>query len=108
MKAELKQAAGQFLLVTYGFDAATRAEIVDRGSGDILRNCRALLDGVRGCGGESVKRCAHRLKGNLNALGLQSLARKAHAIEVNAGQGGAELEDAVRNLYRLLATTPLD
>jgi HPt (histidine-containing phosphotransfer) domain-containing protein len=108
MKEELKQAASQFLLLTYGFDEASRADIIARASGDVLRNCRELLDGVRGCGTEPVKRCAHRLKGNLNALGLKSLASKAHAIESNANQGvDAEMEGTVRDLYRMLSATPL-
>jgi len=65
------------------------------------------LEGAMGCGDEPTNRCAHRLKGNLNALGLVSFATKAGNIEKAASFcGETEIKAAVLDLYHSLAATP--
>lgn len=102
MPEATRQAADRFLQETYGFDAATRTAIITRGMADIARNFeelrRALADGP----GEASRRLAHRLKGNLRALGLTGLAAKAQGVE-GRDVDRACLEATMRELARALA-----
>lgn len=106
MNATARQAAHRFLLETYGFDPATRTAIIDRAVVEIRRNAEALLAALVD-GDEPVKCCAHRLKGNLLALGLRDLAGQSREIEALAGDpAGANLTDAVQALCRTLTESP--
>jgi HPt (histidine-containing phosphotransfer) domain-containing protein len=103
MNEETRRAADDFLRETYGFDAATREAILDRGAADIARNCRELRLAVLAGAGEPARRVAHRLKGNLRALGLSELAGLARIVEGLAdGDAGEGLEAAVLELGRIL------
>jgi HPt (histidine-containing phosphotransfer) domain-containing protein len=99
MTEATRLAADRFLRETYGFDAATRKAILDRAVTDITRNYEALLQALTRGPGEASRRLAHRLKGNLRALGLTGLAARAQAVEAQAaGDTGDGLDAAVRAL----------
>jgi len=105
MDQTTRQTADRFLRETYGFDEETRNVIIGRGLGDIARNCRELRRILAEDGpGEPARRLAHRLKGNLRALGLTALAALAQAVEVLAQGGDREaLAAAARELWWSLA-----
>lgn len=97
MTEAIRQAADRFLRETYGFDAATRTALIERGLADIARNLGELRQALADGAGEAARRLAHRLKGNLRALGLVGLAAQAQAVEVQAESGGG-FEAAARKL----------
>ncbi len=106
MNAAVSREAEQFLDATYGFDAATRAQVIERAATEILRNCRELLAHLDGGEADQARHKAHRLKGNLKALGLAELARQAQTVEDLALHDPSRALAAAKALRLTLSATP--
>lgn len=83
MRNDVKQVANTFLLETYNFNEETRTRLIEKATTEILKNCQQLLFAISSGEGAAPSKCAHRLKSNLNALGLVDLAEEAKNIELN-------------------------
>ncbi|WP_428563827.1 MAG: hypothetical protein ACP59X_01135 [Solidesulfovibrio sp. DCME] len=106
MRKDVKQAANTFLLETYNFPEETRARLLEKATREILLNCQQLLSAISSGEKAAPTKCAHRLKSNLNALGLVALVQEAKSIEANTFCSGKALLGAAMNLRDKITDKP--
>ena len=98
MRNAVKEAAERFLLETYNFNDETRAKLMEKAIKEILQNCQQLLFSAFSKENALAIKYAHRLKGNLSAIGLSALAEEAKQIEANKAWSERALSDAAMSI----------
>lgn len=81
MRSDVKAIADAFLLETYGFSEETRRRLIEKASLEIVQNCRLLRSAIASREEILIKKTVHKLKSNLNALGLRGLVKEITTTE---------------------------